>query len=176
MKEITFYGRGGQGAVIASEILTEAYFLDGYEVQSFPSFGVERRGAPVTAFLRIAKEPIFIRSQIYQADVGVVLAAGVVQLPQFRASIGKGATLLLNSPEPVAGWEEHDVWYIDATAIALEHGLGSSAQPLVNTAILGAYCKIAGDVRLESLTESVTKKYQLALIKISLPWKRPIIR
>ena len=77
MKEITFYGRGGQGAVVASEILAEAYFREGYQVQSFPSFGVERRGAPVTAFLRIDREFIYLRSMIYKADMGIVLAPDI---------------------------------------------------------------------------------------------------
>jgi len=102
MKEITFFGRGGQGAVIASEILAEAYFRDGYHVQSFPSFGVERRGAPVTAFLRTDQEFIFLRSMIYQADCGLVLAADIVQAPTFRPSLKDGALVVVNSPGTLA--------------------------------------------------------------------------
>ena len=65
MIEVRFHGRGGQGAVIASKILAQAVFEDGMFVQAFPSFGVERRGAPVAAFLRVDKGRINLRSNIY---------------------------------------------------------------------------------------------------------------
>ena len=68
MKEVIVYGRGGQGAVTASQLLAISAFIDGKHSQGFPSFGVERRGAPVTAFARIDDKPINIRSHIYKAD------------------------------------------------------------------------------------------------------------
>ena len=158
MNEITFFGRGGQGAVIASEILAEAYFRDGYHVQCFPSFGVERRGAPVTAFLRYDKEFIYLRSQIYQADCGLVLAADIVQAPTFRPSIKDNAVLLINSPELPSGLDGLRVSCVDATAIALKYELGSKAQPVVNTAILGAFAKIDKTLNLEHLLSAVEAK------------------
>jgi len=158
MKEITFFGRGGQGAVIASEILAEAYFRDGYHVQSFPSFGVERRGAPVTAFLRTDQEFIFLRSMIYQADCGLVLAADIVQAPTFRPSLKDGALVVVNSPGTLAVLDGLRAAYVDATGIALEFGLGSKAQPVVNTAILGAFAKVSGDIKLENLLGAVADK------------------
>jgi len=65
MIEIRIHGRGGQGAVIASEVLASAFFKEGKFVQAFPAFGVERRGAPVTAFTRVDEQPIRIRHFIY---------------------------------------------------------------------------------------------------------------
>ncbi len=158
MNEITFFGRGGQGAVIASEILAEAYFRDGYHVQCFPSFGVERRGAPVTAFLRYDDEFIYLRSQIYQADCGLVLAAGIVQASTFRPSIKKDAVILVNSSQQIPNLDGLRVSYVDATAIALEYGLGSQAQPVVNTAILGAFAKIDDTLKLDNLLGAVASK------------------
>ncbi len=155
MKEITFYGRGGQGAVVASEILADAYFLEGYQVQSFPSFGVERRGAPVTAFLRVDKEFIYLRSMIYQADFGIVLSSDIVFGPTFKPSLKNDAGLLVNSPAKIPELDGMSVSYIDATAIAIRHNLGSRAQPLVNTAILGAFARISGDLKLENLRKAV---------------------
>ena len=64
MRELRIHGRGGQGAVIASKILASALFREGSSVQSFPAFGVERRGAPVTAFLRYSQGPILLRCEI----------------------------------------------------------------------------------------------------------------
>ena len=157
MKEITFYGRGGQGAVVASEILAEAYFREGYQVQSFPSFGVERRGAPVTAFLRINREFIYLRSMIYKADISIVLAPDIVNSPTFRPSLKNDAVILVNSKEKMAELSEYRAFFVDATAIALEHGLGPSAQPLVNTAMLGALAKISCDLSLDNLLKAVEK-------------------
>lgn len=68
MQEIRFHGRGGQGTVVASILLAKAFFNAGYWVQSFPVFGVERRGAPVEAYLRLDKEKILIRSNVYTPD------------------------------------------------------------------------------------------------------------
>ncbi|MDH3892741.1 MAG: 2-oxoacid:acceptor oxidoreductase family protein [candidate division Zixibacteria bacterium] len=158
MKEITFFGRGGQGAVVASEILTDAYFRQGYHVQSFPSFGVERRGAPVTAFLRTDKQFIHLRSQIYQADAGLVFASNIVGSPTFRPSVKPQALLVINAPTLPENLNGFDVSIIDASSIALKCGLGSAAQPLVNTAMLGAFAKAAGNLKLKHLLASVESK------------------
>ncbi len=77
MIEIAVHGRGGQGAVKAAQLLATAAFIEGFQVQSFPFFGVERRGAPVQAFVRIDKEPILTRSQIKEADYAIVLDSGL---------------------------------------------------------------------------------------------------
>jgi len=72
MQEIRFHGRGGQGTVVASILLAKAFFNAGYWVQTFPVFGVERRGAPVEAYLRLDKEKILTRSNVYSPDHVVV--------------------------------------------------------------------------------------------------------
>ena len=73
MLEIRFHGRGGQGTVLASISLAKAFFDSGYQVQTFPLFGVERRGAPVEAFLRISEADILVRSNVYTPDHLVVM-------------------------------------------------------------------------------------------------------
>ncbi|RLF54202.1 MAG: pyruvate ferredoxin oxidoreductase, partial [Thermoplasmata archaeon] len=73
MYEVRFHGRGGQGAVTAANILAVAAFKEGKEVQAFPMFGVERRGAPVMAFTRIDDKPIDLKTLIYSPDFVVVL-------------------------------------------------------------------------------------------------------
>jgi len=155
MKEITFFGRGGQGAVVASEMLADAYFHEGYQVQSFPSFGVERRGAPVMAFLRVDKEFIYLRSMIYKIDFGVVLAPDIVNAPIFKPTLKTETVILINSREKIPQLDGIKASYVDATGIALEYGLGSKAQPLVNTAMLGAFAKISGDLKLDNLLQAV---------------------
>lgn len=158
MREITVFGRGGQGAVLAAEVLAEAYFHEGYHTQSFPSFGVERRGAPVTAFLRVDKEFIYLRSMIYNADAGLVLSADVAKSPTFKPSLADNAMLVINSGDKLPEVSDYRCHYVDATAIALEFGLGSAAQPLVNTAMLGAFARASGDLKLDNLIKAVENK------------------
>jgi len=165
MKEITVFGRGGQGAVVAAEILAEAYFREGYYTQSFPSFGVERRGAPVMAFLRMDKEFIYLRSMIYNADMGLILSPDVVKTPTFKPALAGNATLVINSKASLPEIREYDCYYVDALGIALEFGLGSKAQPLVNTAMLGAFAGVCGDLSLDNLLMAVENKVPLNVEK-----------
>jgi len=155
MKEITFFGRGGQGAVVGSEIMAEAYFREGRQVQSFPSFGVERRGAPVMAFLRVDNEFIYLRSQIYKAQLGLVFSADIMQGPNFKPMLADNAQLIVNASDDIKPIDGIRIARIDATAIAREHKLGSTAQPLVNSAMLGAFAKVAGDITLDNLLGAV---------------------
>jgi len=165
MTEITIYGRGGQGAVIASEILACAYFAEGFQVQCFPSFGVERRGAPVTAFLRISKEFIHLRSMIYQADCAIVLAPDIVHAPTFKPSVKTGASVTVNSAEIQGELLGFRFRCFDATSLALELKLGSAAMPVVNTAMLGAYARQAKDLSLDNLLTAVEEKVPQSIQK-----------
>jgi 2-oxoacid:acceptor oxidoreductase gamma subunit (pyruvate/2-ketoisovalerate family) len=165
MKEITVFGRGGQGAVVAAEILAEAYFHEGFYTQSFPSFGVERRGAPVMAFLRVDKEFIYLRSMIYKAHMGLILSPDVIKGPTFKLSLVDKATLVINSKSSLSEAAEFDCYYVDATSIALEFELGSKAQPLVNTAMLGAFASVTNDLSLDNLLKAVENKVPLKVDK-----------
>lgn len=163
MVEIRFHGRGGQGAVKASDILALAAFKEGKEVQSFPFFGVERRGAPVTAFTRISDDKIRIHCYIYEPDVLVILdpsLIGAVPLTDGLKANGKIVINTQRAPEefefPEA--ENPQVFTVDCSSIAVKHGLGSPAAPIVNTAILGAVAKATGLVGVDSIAESIMEK------------------
>ncbi|MEM0319993.1 MAG: 2-oxoacid:acceptor oxidoreductase family protein, partial [Candidatus Nezhaarchaeales archaeon] len=88
MIEIRWHGRGGQGAVTAAEILASAAALEGKWVQAFPSFGAERRGAPVQAYTRIDEKPILDRSFIYEPDIVVVLDEGLLDAERDSVLMG----------------------------------------------------------------------------------------
>ncbi len=158
MIEIRFHGRGGQGAVIASELLAQAAFLEGKQPQSFPFFGVERRGAPVTAYTRIDDAPIQIRTSITTPDIVVVLDAGLMRTINVTAGLKPNGLLLVNTeraPDKLETPFKGRLATVDATAIALAHGLGSKATPITNTAILGALAQASGIVSLDSVCRAV---------------------
>jgi len=158
MIEIRFHGRGGQGVVIASEVLADAAFHEGKRVQSFPAFGVERRGAPVMAFTRIDEKPIRIRSQIYQPDHIVILDPTLLEVLDVTAGLKEGGVVLLNSADDPTTFGLHDrfrVGTVDANQIAFKYRLGPRNAPIVNTAILGAFAQLTGIVGLEALCKAV---------------------
>jgi 2-oxoacid:acceptor oxidoreductase gamma subunit (pyruvate/2-ketoisovalerate family) len=156
--EVRFHGRGGQGVVVASEVLARAAFKMGFEVSSFPFFGVERRGAHVTAFARIDKKPIRVKSSIYEPDYVVVLDNSLLKGVDVLEGLKDGGRVLLNHPE---GKKLQNLsprfkyFVIDATSIAAARGIGSRTAPIVNTAIMGGFARICELVNLDSILESI---------------------
>lgn len=159
MRELRIHGRGGQGAVIASKLLATALFLEGKSVQSFPAFGVERRGAPVTAFLRTSDGPILLRCEITKPDGLIVLDPTLIAAVDVAAGLKEGGSILVNAeggPESFPKLAERfRVGTVDASAVAREAGLGSKNQPIVNTAILGAFAAFSGLVSLDSVCKAI---------------------
>jgi len=159
MKEIKFWGRGGQGAVTAAGILAQAAFDENKFVQAFPMFGVERRGAPVQAFTRISDEKILIRSEIYEPDVVVVMDPTLMQAVNVTAGLKNGGILIVNSEQEPKSFAKgnYKVATVNATDIAIENGLGSKTAPIVNTAILGAVVRATGITKLELVMDAIKK-------------------
>lgn len=164
MIEIRFHGRGGQGSVIASRILAEAAFREGKNVQSFPFFGIERRGAPVVAFTRIDKKSIRTRHQIYTPDGVVVLDPTLIEAVDIAKGLKEGGFILINTdkdPRSFAFKETSKVAAVNASGIARRHGLGTASSPIINTAILGAFAKFTNLVSLESVLNAVRETVPL---------------
>ncbi|MEW5760483.1 MAG: 2-oxoacid:acceptor oxidoreductase family protein [Candidatus Thermoplasmatota archaeon] len=155
MIEIRFHGWGGQGAVIASNLLAEAFFIEGKDVQSFPYFGVERRGAPVTAFTRVDEKKIRIRSEIYEPDYVIVLDQNLLSATDVTHGLKKDGLVLVNTKKQPEELNINKVATIDATSIALKYALGTRTAPIVNTSILGAFAKVSKLVKLDSIVKSI---------------------
>ena len=158
MIEIRIHGRGGQGAVIASKVLAAAVFQEGKYAQSFPAFGVERRGAPVMAFTRIDDQPVRIRCQIYEPDHIVVLDPTLIEAVDVTAGLKEGGWILINSERDPTAFDlpaRYRVATVDASSIAIKYRLGPKTAPIVNTAILGAFARATGIVSLEALAQAV---------------------
>ncbi|MFB3924702.1 MAG: 2-oxoacid:acceptor oxidoreductase family protein [Syntrophales bacterium] len=162
MHEILWHGRGGQGVVVAAQILAEAAYLQGFRgVTSAPTFGPERRGAPLTASTRISDEPIRTFSQIEKADTVVVLDETLFKVVDIIAKAKKGGLIIINtplSPEQIDIEGCFDIATVDAAAISLKHHLIKEGAPVVNTPLLGAFAKTSGMLSLENIEKALGGK------------------
>ena len=153
--EITWFGRGGQGAVTASNILAKAAFIEGFkDVQSFPFFGAERRGAPVKAYTRIGSTAIHEFTSIYSADIFIVLDSSLLSIVRPDKEINTGGYLIVNSHNTnisVSSVKDLKIFTVDATNIAFNFNLTVAGLPVVNTCMLGAFSKATGLVTLKNI-------------------------
>lgn len=164
--EFRWHGRGGQGAWTASELLARAALVEDKYIQSFPEFGPERMGAPVTAYTRISTEPIRIHCGIYNPDVVVVLDSTLLKTVPVAAGISREDDIVIvNSKKPPAKIREElklekgRVWTVPATEIAVKT-LGS---PITNTAMLGAVARATNVVTMESIDKTVRERFKADL-------------
>lgn len=160
MIEIRFHGRGGQGAVTAAELLAQAVIAENRYAQAFPNFGAERRGAPVTAYLRVSDSPILLREKIERPDVVVILDPTLVGNADVLQGLRKGGTVVLNtSARSATGLNPalllHRLVMLDANRIAIE----TLGVPIANTAMIGAIVQATGIAKLESLALPVAHRF-----------------
>ncbi len=157
MYEVRFHGRGGQGAVMAAQTLAEAAVNEGNYAVAFPFFGAERRGAPVLAFTRIDSKKIYSKTQVYNPDCVVVLDDSLLDTIDVVSGLKPEGIAVINSkekPEDIDLGKIINTATVNATSIALE----ILKAPITNTAILGAFAKATGIIKIESLEESIKRK------------------
>jgi len=155
MIEIRIHGRGGQGSVVAAELMALAAFEDGKFSQAFPAFGAERRGAPVMAFVRIDDRAVRTKEYVYTPDYVIVQDATLIGNVDVAKGLKKNGTIIVNTPEASMKINGAKVLTIDATKIAKEV-LG---RPIVNTALLGAFVGFTGEIKLESMINAVRERF-----------------
>ena len=156
MIEIRLHGRGGQGAVTASRIIATAAYEEGKYSQAIPMYGTERRGAPLTAFVRIDDVRVRERELVHNPEISIVLDPLIAKQQAVVDSLKPGGLVLLNTaypPEEVKIGGDFKVATVDATTIALE----TLGRPITNTAILGAFAKVTGLLKVESLEKAIKK-------------------
>ena len=160
--EVRWHGRGGQGAWTASELLARTAIYEGKYIQSFPEFGPERMGAPVTAFTRISTEPIKIHCAVYEPDVVAVLDPTLLRTVPVTSGIGEEGIIIINSKDDPAEvrktlkTEKGKVWTIPATEIAIK----ILRLPITSTAMLGAVARATGIINLESVEKTVKERFR----------------
>ena len=162
--EIVIHGRGGQGSVTAANLLVAAALKDGNKgVQAFPIFGAERRGAPVRAFARISESEIHLRSEIYEPDVVIIQDESIMEIVDVLKGMKKDGKILINttkSPDEFDFSKKYHVATVDATGIAIKHGILVGGIPVVNTPILGAVPKLVEKVSLHAIQEVIQEKWK----------------
>lgn len=167
MTEFRLHGRGGQGIVAAAAIFSEAVFREGRYARAFSLFGAERRGAPVTAFIRVSDSNLMPRCRIYRPDYVAALDP-TIGGDAIRAGLKEGGILLINSfkgdPDKPDGEDRlkpdggFRLYTVNATSIAMEHNLTIGGFPMVNTVMVGALARISRMAGLESILKAVEKR------------------
>ncbi|PKN70136.1 MAG: pyruvate synthase [Deltaproteobacteria bacterium HGW-Deltaproteobacteria-12] len=160
MIEVRWHGRGGQGAVTSVELLAQAAIGVGKYAQGFPSFGPERRGAPVAAFSRIDDKKIKVRSGIYKPDVVIVLDSSLIGLVNVTDGLKPDGILIVNTARTPQELKKElnfsgIVATVDGTGIARKE----MGVPIANTTMIGALIKMTGFMGLDDLKESVEHRF-----------------
>lgn len=163
MHEIRWHGRGGQGAVTSAKILADAAFRSGFVgVTSAPSFGAERRGAPVTASTRLAGETIRVYSQVAEPDIVVVLDDSLIEVGGAARGLRPGGTVIVNTTRAAAEFAlpaGTRVFTADVTGAAEAAGVVVGGTPMVSAAILGSFARATGLVTLECVEAAIGEAF-----------------
>jgi pyruvate ferredoxin oxidoreductase gamma subunit len=159
--EIIWHGRGGQGAVTSAEMLAQAAISEGKYAQAFPSFGPERRGAPVQAFNRVDKEaPVRIRADITDPDFVVVLDPSLLDKVNVTSGLKKGGVVVINTKKNINQIKsEFKIDYPVATINANKIAREVLGVPIVNTTMLGAVIRVTDIVKKESAHTPLEKRF-----------------
>lgn len=159
MQEIRIHGRGGQGGVTSAELLARGAINKGKFGQAFPSFGPERRGAPVQAFVRVSDAQIRLREKIYEPDIVMVLDPTLLEIANVGDGLKDDGLVVVNSHEACQEIKSKfgfpRVAQVDATNIAIEE-LGV---PITNTTMLGALLKASGILEISDMEEVVQERF-----------------
>ena len=170
--EIRWHGRGGQGAITAAKIVAQAAYLKGYQgVTAAPSFGAERRGAPVSASTRISPEPVMVISQVEKPDMVVVLDHTLLKYQEVTGGLDREGWLVVNSwqhPKELNITGDFNIATADATRVCRELGLIIAGLPVVNTAILGALVRATKVVDMAGIETVIRERFSNSTVDINL--------
>ncbi|MBI3481151.1 MAG: 2-oxoacid:acceptor oxidoreductase family protein [Nitrosomonadales bacterium] len=164
MFELRIHGRGGQGVVTATEMMSVAAFAEGRHAQAFPSFGSERTGAPVVAFCRIADKEIRLREPIMEPDAIIIQDPTLLHQVDVFAGLKKNGYMLLNTNRSfealglgdfIAGRPAERLCTLPATEIGLKH----IGRPIPNMPLIAGFAALSGLIRLESVVKAIGEKF-----------------
>lgn len=157
--DIRWHGRGGQGAITAAKIVAKAMFRKGYPgVVMVPTFGTERRGAPVFTSLKLSKNKIFDLSPIDSPDVIVVLDHLLLEEVNITAGLKPDGILVVNTPKGIENYLHNGrkVAVSDVTALSQQAGL---PEGVINSGIIGAFASATGMVEMDILVQAIKEEF-----------------
>jgi len=164
MFQIRIHGRGGQGVVTATEMLSVAAFQEGRHAQAFPSFGSERTGAPVVAFCRISDREIRLREPIMEPDAIIIQDPTLLHQIDVFAGLKQDGYVLLNTHhsfdelglgDVLKGRKAERFCTLPATHLALKH----IGRPIPNAPLLAGFAALSGKIKLESVIGAINEKF-----------------
>ncbi len=160
MHEVRFHGRGGQGAVTSAELLAHAAIAEGGYAQAFPSFGPERRGAPVIAYARVSEKRIRLRTAIQQPTVVVVLDPSLLRLVKVDQGLQQNGWIILNTSKKLDEIRstfkfEANLAVVDANRIAKEE----IGRVIANTTMIGALMAAVPMVPIAHLEHALEERF-----------------
>jgi pyruvate ferredoxin oxidoreductase gamma subunit len=156
MIKIRIHGRGGQGVVTAAEIIALSAFLDKWQAQAFPAFGVERTGAPIQSFVRLDKQEILSKAQISEPDIIVILDPTLLNEKNTLSGAKKETIIIINSNKKIDISNFKKVYWAPASEIALKI-IGKN---IVNTVTLGIFAQATKLISLKSLLKAIEIKFK----------------
>ena len=165
--EIRIHGRGGQGNVVAAYLLASVAIDEGYYGQAFPSFGAERRGAPVVAFVRMSDVPVKRRCQVLHPSYLIVQDQALLQVPGVLQGLSEHGRILVNSTRSSEALQQQlgvEVLTLPAAQIA-ERFLG---RPLPNTALVAAFLTLTGICSIEALNNALAERFAGKILEKNL--------
>jgi pyruvate ferredoxin oxidoreductase gamma subunit len=164
MLEIRIHGRGGQGSVTAAELIAMAAFYDGKFSQGFPNFGVERRGAPITAYVRIDDKFIRLRSQIIEPEYIIIQDSSLVGGVDVFSGAKIGTVVLINTEKPAKSFKAPK-GVVVKTIAATDIAMAVLGKPIINTILLGVFAGLTGLIKLKSVERAITERFDGEIAK-----------
>lgn len=168
MIEVRIHGRGGQGNVVAAYLLATAAISEGWHALAFPNFGAERRGAPVTAFVRMAEKPFRRRDQIATPDFLLIQDESLLHVPALSAGLKPAGGVLINSRREaaaLAGLPEHArVQPLSASDLARQH----LRRDMPNVALLAGFLSLTGVLPLGALANALQQRFSGEVLQANL--------
>ncbi len=164
MFQVRIHGRGGQGVVSASQMMSVAAFHQGRYSQSFPSFGSERMGAPVMAFVRIDEREIELREPVLDPDLLIIQDPTLFQAIDVFSGLKEDGYVLINSSKSVDELGIEDavgklpaghVVTVPATELAQKH----LRRPTPNTVLLGAFAAMSDELAMDGVEKAIREKF-----------------
>jgi pyruvate ferredoxin oxidoreductase gamma subunit len=175
LTEIRIHGRGGQGNVIAAYVLAQAAFEEGIFAQAFPSFGPERRGAPVASFVRFADRPIHRHCQVLNPDFLIIQDDGLLHVPGVTAGLRPGGGILISSSKERRELEMEAVESLPDNVVVLaatELANEILGKPLPNTALLAAFLTLTELLPLGALEKALARRFREETLERNLALAR----